>query len=72
LRKILEKLTRRGDKNLYRLPNKGMLGEDSDGTVDGCHPNDLGMSRQAAVFMTCLEPILKKQKSNKPDAGDGK
>jgi hypothetical protein len=72
LRKIFEKLTRRGDKNLYRLPNKGMLGEDSDGTVDGCHPNDLGMSRQAAVFMTCLEPILKKQKSNKPDAGDGK
>ena len=72
LRKIFAKLSKQGDKNLYILPNKGMLGEDSDGTVDGCHPNDLGMARQAAVFMTCLEPILKKQKSNKPDAGDGK
>ena len=72
LRKIFAKLSKQGDKNLYILPNKGMLGEDSDGTVDGCHPNDLGLARQAAVFMTCLEPILKKQKSNKPDAGDGK
>lgn len=71
LRKIFAKLTKKGDKNLYLLPNKLMLGEDSDGTVDGLHPNDLGMTRQAAVFMTFIEPILKK-KSNKLNADDSK
>ncbi len=71
LRKIFAKLVAQGDENLYILSNKGMMGEDSDGTVDGTHPNDLGMARQASVLITCLEPILKKQKSNKPNAGDG-
>jgi hypothetical protein len=42
-----------------------MLGEDREATVDGVHFTDLGMYRQAVVFLKCLEPILKKQKSNK-------
>ena len=57
-RKIFTKLTTEGDQNLHFLPNKGMLGEDFDGTVDGIHPNDLGMARQATVFIQCLKPIL--------------
>ncbi|MBN2411403.1 SGNH/GDSL hydrolase family protein [candidate division KSB1 bacterium] len=72
LREIYAKLKDRGCKNLYLLPNTGMLGEDADGTVDGCHPNDLGMSRQAAVFVKCLGPILEQQQSNQPDADSGK
>lgn len=72
LRQIYAKLKDQGVKDLYLLPNTGMLGEDWDGTVDGCHPNDLGMARQAAVFVRCLGPILKQQLSNKPDVGDGK
>lgn len=59
LRKIYSTLKARGDENLYLLSNKGMLGEDGEGTVDGVHPNDLGMARQAAVFIKYLEPILK-------------
>jgi len=58
LRSIYEKLTNEGMKNLYFLSNEGMLGEDFDGTVDGCHPNDLGMKRQADVFVKSLKAIL--------------
>jgi lysophospholipase L1-like esterase len=72
LRKIYVNLKARGDENLYLLSNTGMLGEDADGTVDGCHPNDLGMARQASVFIECLEPILKKQNLNKSDTGNDK
>jgi len=58
LRAIYEKLRARGDENLHFLSNAGMLGSDSEGTVDGCHPNDLGMMRQALSFEAFLEPIL--------------
>ena len=59
LRDIYEKLTaEEGIANLYFLANQGMLGGDGEGTVDGCHPNDLGMMRQAAVFTESLVRIL--------------
>jgi hypothetical protein len=51
-----------GDKNLYFLSNKGMLGEDGDGVCEDRHPNDLGMFRQAEVFIKFLKPILSEQK----------
>jgi lysophospholipase L1-like esterase len=35
-----------------------MLGDDGEGTVDGTHPTDLGMARQAKVLIRCLKPIL--------------
>lgn len=62
LRKIHEKLTAEGVKNLHFLANEGMLGDDTEGTVDGCHPNDLGMMRQAEVFAKALAPLLAKGK----------
>ena len=65
LRKVYEKLIAQGDRNLYLLPNKGMLGDDGDGLADDRHPNDAGMVHQADVFIKCLGPILTKQKSNK-------
>ena len=59
LRAIHKKLTEQeGIGNLYFLANQGMLGEDGEGTVDGCHPNDLGMMRQAAIFTGSLTRIL--------------
>ncbi|MDD5676729.1 MAG: SGNH/GDSL hydrolase family protein [Kiritimatiellae bacterium] len=58
LRMIHAKLIKAGIKGLYFLPNKGMLGNDFEGTVDGCHPNDLGMMRQAVVFIKSLTKIL--------------
>ena len=63
LRTLYQKLTDEGVKNLHFLPNEGMLGDDTEGTVDGCHPNDLGMMRQAQVFAKALSPLLAKGNS---------
>ena len=41
------------------MTGKDMLGTDGDGTVDGVHPNDLGMARQADAFVASLSAILK-------------
>ncbi|MFC1682826.1 SGNH/GDSL hydrolase family protein [Candidatus Zixiibacteriota bacterium] len=61
LRAIYQKLKAQGDENLHLLPNTGMLGSDSEGTVDNCHPNDLGMMRQALSFVEFLEPLLEER-----------
>jgi len=58
LRTIYKKLTSEGIADLHFLSNEDMLGGDGDGTVDGVHPNDLGMMRQAVVFSRSLGAIL--------------
>jgi hypothetical protein len=58
LRRIYQELKTDGIAHLYFLPNRDMLGDDGDGTVDGVHPNDLGMMRQAAIFSKSLAAIL--------------
>lgn len=60
LRTVFDKLTAEGVKNLYFLSSENMLGTDGEGTVDACHPNDLGMMRQAEVFVKALQPLLPK------------
>jgi len=60
LRKIYAELAAAGDRNLYFIPNTGMLGEDGEATVDGCHLTDLGMVRQAEVFIKHLRSVLQK------------
>jgi hypothetical protein len=57
-RRIYEDLKAEGITGLHFLPNRDMLGTDGDGTVDGCHPNDVGMLRQALVFTQSLATIL--------------
>jgi hypothetical protein len=58
LRRIYADLKAEGITGLHFLSNRDMLGTDGDGTVDGCHPNDLGMMRQAIVFSDALAVIL--------------
>ena len=58
LRDVVNRMTAAGVKNLHFLSNRGMLGDDGEGTVDGCHPNDVGMLRQAFVFTQSLATIL--------------
>lgn len=55
-RETYARLLSEGWKNLYLLPSKGQLGNDLEGTVDGVHPNDIGMMRMAHVFA----PVVKK------------
>ena len=58
LRAIGEKLTAEGVKNLHCLSNQNMLGDDGEATVDGCHPSDLGMMRQADALIGPLSQLL--------------
>lgn len=58
-RKIYERLKAEGMKGLHYLEGDGLLGDDSEGTVDSSHPNDLGFMRQADAFAEALEPILR-------------
>lgn len=60
LRGIFEQLKQEGVKGLYFISADGMMGPDDEGTVDGCHPTDLGFTYQAAVFVRDLKPILGK------------
>jgi hypothetical protein len=66
LRGILDTLTAAGDKNLHYLSGKDMLGDDHEGTVDGCHPNDLGMMRQATAYTKAIAPLLPQQAAQSP------
>ncbi len=53
--------------DLYYLSGENLLGEDldNDGTVDGSHPNDLGMYRQADALEAAIRPILDKIRAAK-------
>lgn len=56
LKTAYKTLRKEGMKKLYYLPGDKLLGNDSEGTTDASHPNDLGFMRQADVF----EPVLRK------------
>ena len=47
----------RGEKNIYFLSSKDMIGSDGEATVDGTHFTDLGFMRYAEL----LYPIIKKR-----------
>lgn len=51
-----QRLHASGMKKLFYRDNHGLIGSDSEGTVDGSHPNDLGMMRYAEA----LEPELRR------------
>ncbi|MDR0869378.1 MAG: SGNH/GDSL hydrolase family protein [Planctomycetaceae bacterium] len=59
-RETYEKLTAEGMKNITYVKGDTLYGSDSDGTVDGSHPSDLGMSRNADVLEPVLRTVLKK------------
>jgi len=58
LRTVYGRLKAEGITNLHFLSSQNMLGTDGEGTVDGCHPNDLGMMRLADGFAKELAPIV--------------
>ncbi|MFH1302811.1 MAG: SGNH/GDSL hydrolase family protein [Planctomycetota bacterium] len=58
LRNAFERLKKEGVTSLYYLEGDTLLGDDSEDTVDGSHPTDLGFFRQADAFEKVLQPIL--------------
>lgn len=61
LREKFEQLKQEGVSGLYFVSADGMMGPNDEGTVDGCHPTDLGFTYQAEVFTKALQPILAAQ-----------
>lgn len=61
LREGYQRLKKAGVKHLYYLEGESLLGDDSEDTVDGSHPTDLGFFRQANAFEKALKPILDQQ-----------
>jgi len=55
LRECFEKLQAADVTGLTYIPGDHLLGDDSEGTTDGSHPNDLGFVRQADA----MEPYLR-------------
>lgn len=58
-RALYEKLVAEGWKDLVYLPKVEMYTGDTEGTVDGCHPNDLGMASMAKAFGKAVREALK-------------
>ncbi len=58
IRSLYDKLIAEGWKNLVYLPKDEMYVGDGEGTVDGCHPNDLGMMTMAKAFGKAVKTAL--------------
>ena len=59
IRALYEKLVAEGWQNLVYLSKTEMYSGDREGTVDGCHPNDLGMASMARAFGGAVKAALK-------------
>ena len=59
IRRLYDKLIAEGWKDLVYLPKDKMYTGDCEGTVDGCHPNDLGMETMAKSFGAAVRQALK-------------
>jgi hypothetical protein len=59
IRKLYDKLIAEGWRDLVYLPKDKMYSGDREGTVDGCHPNDIGMMSMAEAFGDATAKALK-------------
>ena len=58
MKDLYARLISEGWKNLVYLPKDNMFSGDLEGTVDGCHPNDLGMRSLADAFGDAVRKAL--------------
>ena len=59
MKALYDKLIAEGWTNLVYLPKDRMFTGDAEGTVDGCHPNDLGMMSLSEAFGGAVREALK-------------
>ena len=58
MKDLYARLVEEGWKDLVYLPKDNMYSGDLEGTVDGCHPNDLGMRSLANAFGAAVREAL--------------
>lgn len=58
LRAAYDRLVKAGVKHLFYLPGRDLIGNDSEGTGDGVHPNALGTFRCVEAYTAALKNIL--------------
>ena len=56
---LFERLKKAGEKKIYYVDNKDLIGDDGEACVDGIHFTDLGMVRMADAMMPALKKALK-------------
>jgi len=55
---VFNKMKKEGVKNIYHL-NAKEINFDTESTVDGTHPNDIGMMKYADAYFKIISPLLK-------------
>ncbi|MCW3090760.1 MAG: acetylhydrolase, partial [Ferruginibacter sp.] len=63
LREVFDSLTGKQVKNIYYLA-KNEINQDIETTVDGTHPNDIGMMRYADAYEKTIRTIMKEPTGN--------
>jgi lysophospholipase L1-like esterase len=63
LKQEFDSLTATGTKNIYRL-TKDEIGQDIESTVDGTHPNDIGMMNYANAYDKKIRGIINEPVGN--------
>lgn len=58
INEIFQTLRVRGEKNIYLLSSKDMLGDDGEATVDGIHFTDVGFTRYAELLYPVIQELL--------------
>jgi lysophospholipase L1-like esterase len=58
-REIFEGLVGEGLGGLHYVEGRALLGTDHEGTLDGCHPNDVGYMRMADAMEPVLRPLCR-------------
>lgn len=54
-----QSLKKRGEKNIYMVSSKDMIGRDGEATVDGIHFTDLGMMRYSELMFPVIKKCMK-------------
>ena len=59
LNEIFNSLKKQGEKKIYLIHSKNMIGNDGEATVDGIHFTDLGMMRYADLVTPIIKKLMK-------------
>ena len=59
LNEIFNSLKKQGEKKIYLIHLKNMIGNDGEATVDGIHFTDLGMMRYADLVTPIIKKLMK-------------